>query len=161
MTAMLLGPEKRPCEGDPARCANRACTPDSPLFGGGRESRDGKFRVKACLDPVGQGKANKRSGQKAQKNIARRLGVEVGMGGGNEENWRAGLRVEVKSGAQAGPVITRYLAAKTQSDASRAFGDHRPFGFFAVHQGLELLVVDVNDLPNVLEALANTHGGIT
>lgn len=36
-------------------------------------------------------------------------------------------RVELKTGAQAGPVVTRWRLSRDQSDAAKSMGDHRPF----------------------------------
>lgn len=79
---------------------------------------------------------------------------------GHEETLGGTVRVEVKAGAQVGPIQTRYLAARVQSEASRAFGDHRPFVFLAMPDGSSsgLLVVDLGDLVDVVEALATQLG---
>lgn len=45
----------------------------------------------------------------------------------DEESWNAALRLEVKSQGTARPVVTRFLAARDQSDANKAIGDTRPF----------------------------------
>lgn len=78
----------------------------------------------------------------------------------NEESWRARVRVEVKTGAQVGPIATRYVAARNQSDAHRAIGDLRPFVFAAVPDGSdELLIIAKRDLYAVIEALVEEWGG--
>jgi hypothetical protein len=52
------------------------------------------------------------------------------------KNIGAGFfRVEVKAGLQVGPLATRFYAAKTQSDASKALGDIRPFAMIAMPEG--------------------------
>jgi len=75
---------------------------------------------------------------------------------GNEEAW-SGLpvRVEVKSGAQVGPVWTRFLAAEIQAHQSKAVGDLRPFVFVAMGRGTTdgLVVVRLSELEAVLSSL--------
>lgn len=74
---------------------------------------------------------------------------------GNEENWRGPFRAEVKSGAQAGPVATRFLAAESQSEVTRPIGDTRPFVFVAMPNGWGdegLVVVRVSKLADLIEA---------
>lgn len=46
---------------------------------------------------------------------------------GHEEHLPGSVRIEVKSGAQAGPVWTAYLKSEAQSEAARSIGDTRPF----------------------------------
>jgi len=73
---------------------------------------------------------------------------------GNEESWRARVRVETKSGKQVQPIATRYVEARNQSDAARAIGDLRPFVMAAVPDGSdELLIVARRDLPDFVAAL--------
>jgi len=54
---------------------------------------------------------------------------------GHEEFLGGTIRTEVKSGAQVGPIETRYSAAEKQSEAQRPFGDHRPFCMVAMPKG--------------------------
>ncbi len=76
---------------------------------------------------------------------------------GNEETWRLPVRVEVKSGAIAGPVWTKYAAAEAQSNASKATGDTRPF--LAIFMGTRtsdgLVVCRLSELGRVVEALVD------
>ncbi len=76
---------------------------------------------------------------------------------GNEENWRLPLRVEVKSGAQVGPIWTRYIQAETQAEANHAKGDPRPFVMVAMGQRTTdgLLVCRLSQLAAVVEGLVN------
>ena len=77
---------------------------------------------------------------------------------GNEEAWSGlPLRIEVKSGAIAGPVWTKYAAAEAQSNASKAIGDTRPFVFVAMGQRTSdgLMVCRLSELARVVEALVN------
>jgi len=45
------------------------------------------------------------------------------------------FRVEVKAGAQVGPIATRFDAARVQSESSKALGDIRPFLMVAMPDG--------------------------
>jgi hypothetical protein len=45
------------------------------------------------------------------------------------------FRVEVKAGGQVGPIATRFDAARSQSEASKALGDVRPFAMIAMPDG--------------------------
>jgi hypothetical protein len=53
-----------------------------------------------------------------QRKAAKALGIpKVGpMRSGQEEHWGGAVRVEVKSGAQCGPIITRFRNAEAQSE---------------------------------------------
>ena len=58
-------------------------------------------------------------------------------------------RCEVKTGKQVGPILTRYMDAWRQSNASRAIGDVRPFVFIAdpgTKGDPTLAVIDLDDL---------------
>jgi hypothetical protein len=87
-----------------------------------------------------RGRINRQKGKRKQA-AARRVfediyGVQASWQGkkGNEETWDhiTACRLEVKAGAQVGPLATRYLAAEKQSEAARAYGDVRPFVFVAM-----------------------------
>jgi hypothetical protein len=45
------------------------------------------------------------------------------------------FRVEVKAGAQVGPIATRFKSAQAQSSASKSLGDIRPFLMIAMPDG--------------------------
>ena len=74
---------------------------------------------------------------------------------GNEEAWSGlPLRVEVKSGAQVGPIWTRFEKAEAQSEQSRAVGDIRPFLMVAAPtRGPLLGIVRMDELARILEAV--------
>ena len=97
-------------------------------------------RAKPCRADLGA--RSRRSGLKkqreARKTIERSTGTQAGRYSsqtGAEENWRLSIRVEAKSGAQVKPIVTRYLAARAQSDMAHARGDPRPFAFVAIPDG--------------------------
>jgi hypothetical protein len=53
----------------------------------------------------------------------------------HEEHWGGFFRVEVKAGAQVGPIATRFNQARLQSEASKSLGDIRPFAMIAMPDG--------------------------
>ena len=150
----LPGPLKGECEGNKEKCSLGVC----PLFGTlNTVSRDGGRRVRGCGDPVARGKRNKRKGQRKQAKAATMIGVpRSAMSPGHEEFYGGTVRIEVKAGAQAGPVHTKYLAVRAQSEAARPFGDHRPFvGMFMPDGvGYGLVVFRSDELEAVVAALA-------
>lgn len=119
-------------------------------------------RAKPCVRC--RGARSRRSGltkqRQARKALERVTGVQAARFAaltGNEESWRLPIRVEVKSGAYAGPVWTKYAASEAQSDASKSVGDTRPF--VAVFMGTRttdgLFVCRLSQLGRVTEALVN------
>jgi hypothetical protein len=77
---------------------------------------------------------------------------------GNEESWTGlPLRVEVKSGAQCGPIWTKYAAAEAQSEAARPIGDPKPFVMVAMGTRTSdgLVLVRLSQLGRLVEALVN------
>lgn len=85
--------------------------------------------VRGCKCPRCLAGRNSKKGKALHRQVARQLGAATpGRGSSShEESWVHAWRVEVKTGAQAGPVTTRWRASRDQSEASRAFGDSRPF----------------------------------
>jgi hypothetical protein len=125
---------KGDCEGDQNRC-NLA---DCPKFGLlGRAGRDGKRRVRGCNDPAARGKRNRTKGDAKARRARHKLGLAATgrAGSRHEEHWTGFFRVESKAGAQVAPIAIRFYAAKRQSDASKAFGDIRPFAMIAMPDG--------------------------
>lgn len=128
-----------------------------------------KYNNAACLFkkpcPRCLGARNRRKGLKKQRSVARELkdlsGAPVGQYAsqtGNEENWRGPFRVEVKAGAQVRAIVSNYVKARAQSEASRAHGDARPFAMGAVPDGWPegefIWLIHSADLPAILEALS-------
>ena len=130
---------------------DRATTRDRRLC-----SDTGKRRSE-CDCRACTGRRSSRKGRQGQRQArtALRLNPERFKGReGNEESWRARVRVEVKSGRQVQPIATRYVAARNQSDNHRAIGDLRPFVMVAVPDGSdELVIVARRDLPDFIQAL--------
>ena len=92
-----------------------------------------KVPCRSCL-----GRRNRRKGRTKQRAAQKGLGIpmtRVSSANGQEENWRGFVRSEVKSGAQARPLATRFLSAEAQSDAATPIGDARPFVFLAMPDG--------------------------
>lgn len=125
---------KGECEGRKDKCTIAGC----PKFGTlGREGRDGKRRVKGCGDPVARGRRNRTKGDSKARRARKKLGLAATGNAGtrHEEHWGGMFRVEVKAGSQVGPIATRFDAARSQSEASKALGDVRPFAMIAMPDG--------------------------
>lgn len=144
---------KADCEGNRDKCTVADC----PLFGTlRRASRDGQRRVRGCGDPVARGGRNRRLGLTKQAKAARAVGIpRSSISPGHEEYLPGRLRVEVKAGAQVGPIWTRYRAARAQSEAQRPIGDHRPFAMLAMPTGTSsgLLICDLDHIVEVAAAV--------
>lgn len=94
---------------------------------------------RACACASCRGRRNRRKGRDKQAAFRRLIGIpptRYASQMGHEENWRGEVRVEVKAGAQVGPIATRFLAAEAQSEAARAIGDNRPFAMGAMPDGM-------------------------
>jgi hypothetical protein len=118
---------KGECQGNSERCTlKERC----PLYGTlGRESRDGKRRIKGCGDPVARGKRNRRAGLAKQRTARKRLGVAPShkFGDANEENWQDEVFAnEVKAGKQIQPAVTAWERIENQVRSNEAdFGSRR------------------------------------
>lgn len=131
---MLEQNRKGECEGRKDKCTIAGC----PKYGTlGREGRDGKRRVKGCGDPVARGRRNRTKGDSKARRARKKLGLAATGNAGtrHEEHWGGMFRVEVKAGSQVGPIATRFDAARSQSEASKALGDVRPFAMIAMPDG--------------------------
>lgn len=112
-----------------------------------------------------RGARSRRSGMKKQREARKALEALTGAEAakfvgqlGNEEAWHGlPLRVEVKSGAQTGPVWTKYAAAEAQSEATRPIGDNAPFVYVAMGQRTSdgLVVFRLSQFARVVEAVLN------
>lgn len=125
---------KGECEGNRDKCNTEGC----PKYGTlGRPARDGNRRIKGCGDPVARGKRNRTKGDSKARRARKKLGLAATGNAGtrHEEHWGGLFRVEVKAGAQVGPIFTRFLAARAQSEASKSLGDIRPFAMIAMPDG--------------------------
>ena len=107
-----------------------------------------------------RGRINRQSGKRKQAGALRVLEavyeVQAKWAGsrGNEETWHhLPVRAEIKSGAQVGPIATRYLAAEKQSEQARATGDTRPFVFVAMPAGMTdgLLIVRLSKFEELMQ----------
>lgn len=112
-----------------------------------------------------RGARSRRSGMRKQREARKALEALTGAEAakfvgqlGNEESWHGlPLRVEVKSGAQTGPVWTKYAAAEAQSEATRPVGDNAPFVYVAMGQRTSdgLVVFRLSQFARVVEAVLN------
>lgn len=127
-----------------------------------REWSDGTRCVKrGCPCRRCLGARNKRKGARAQAKAVTALGIPRSpLRPGHEELLPGLVRVEIKAGAQAGPVWTRYRLAEAQSEQARPFGDHRPFVAMFEPQGTSdgLVVIRRSKLVEVVAALAEQLG---
>jgi len=111
-----------------------------------------------CVCNSCRGKNNRRKGDRKAATARKQLGA-MGANSRHEEHWGGGLRIEAKAGAQVGPILTRYLAARNQSEASRAIGDNRPFVMAAMpDKGPGLLVIEMDELEQIVAALLENWG---
>ena len=142
---------KGECQGNQDKCNAPGC----PLFGTlGRPDRRGVRRIRGCSDPAARGRRNRTKGDSK----ARRARKKLGLGGyltRHEENWGGAFRVEIKAGAQVGPIATRFQAAKAQSDAAKALGDIRPFVMVAMPDGTSkgIVLMDLDDFSEIVSLL--------
>lgn len=145
---------KAECEGNQDKCNAEGC----PIFGTlGNPGKDGKRRVKGCGDPVARGKRNRAKGDAKARAARKKLGIP-GANSRHEETWGGRFRVEMKAGAQVGPIATRFLQAWAQSEAARAHGDIRPFAMVAMPDGstdgiVLMKLSEFAELINYLEGL--------
>jgi hypothetical protein len=107
-----------------------------------------------------RGKINRTKGDRKAAVARKQLGA-MGANSRHEEHWGGALRIEAKAGAQVGPILTRYLAAKNQSEAARAIGDNRPFVMAAMpDKGPGLLVIELDELAQIVAALLENWGEV-
>jgi len=147
---------KGECQGNHERCNLDGC----PLFGTlGRPDRHGIRRVRGCSDPAARGRRNRTKGDSK----ARRARKKLGLGGHltrHEENWGGAFRTEIKAGAQVGPIATRFVQAKSQSDAAKALGDVRPFVMVAMPDGTSkgIILMDLDEFSELVALLTDYAG---
>jgi hypothetical protein len=138
------------------------CAPRCGRFGTlGRPDRLGARHVRGCDCWVCLGRHSKRNGGRKQAKAVTTLGIpRSSLRPGHEELLGGTVRVEVKSGAQVSPVLTRYLAAESQSESQRPIGDHRPFAFLAMPEDTSdgLVVVRLSAVHEFAAALVEMAG---
>lgn len=117
---------------------------------------------RGCDCPRCRGRRSKEKGSRRQTAARKALRVPntSSMAPGHEEHFAGAVRVEVKAGKQVGPVLTRFLRAEVQSEASRPIGDHRPFVAVFMPEGTRdgLVVFRTSALPEVVAALHDQLG---
>jgi hypothetical protein len=149
-----LDERKGECEGNRDKCNTEGC----PKYGTlGRPARDGNRRIKGCGDPVARGKRNRTKGDSKARRARKKLGLAATGNAGtrHEEHWGGLFRVEVKAGAQVGPIFTRFLAARAQSEASKSLGDIRPFAMIAMPDGSSdgIVLMSLDEFAELLSLL--------
>lgn len=111
-----------------------------------------------CKGPRCRGRRNRRKGKQKQRKAIKLLNLKPPKWKGraaHEETLTNAVRIEVKSGAKAGPIDTFYRNVREQSDAAKAIGDTRPFMGVAMPDGMSggYAVIRLSDLAEVVEAL--------
>lgn len=129
---------------------------DCNRFGLVRYRRGERICNKECVGQCCINGRNKKVGTKRQREAAKAIGQRVyGLGAGNEENWTACWRTEVKADRQAQSVEVFFRRTYLQSDEGRAFGDIRPFVPIANVNGRLFAVIPLDEMDNAVEAWVN------
>jgi hypothetical protein len=110
--------------------------------------------IRDCLCRQCMGKRNRSKGDSKARVARKALGL-TGANTRHEEHWGGGLRVEVKAGAQVGPIWTRFRDARNQSEVQRPIGDNRPFAMVAMPDGQKsgLIIISLDDLAAFVAAI--------
>jgi hypothetical protein len=144
-------------------CTDERCPREgTPLT---RTYKDGTTHIRRCPCRQCLGRKSKRTGGLAQRTAAKRLGLTTSsIKTGHEESYIGGLRIEVKSGRQIGPLVTAFEKGEAQSEAQRPLGDNRPFVYAAVPEPNGKTVIyafrtrDQDELRTVIAAFAEQLG---
>jgi hypothetical protein len=145
---LLPGPAKGSCE-----CGREGCE----LYGTLKKpDRNGKRHVRGCECPVCRGRNNRSKGDSKARRARKALNIP-GANSRHEEVWGGNIRVEIKAGAQVGPIATRFDTARAQSEAARAIGDHRPFVMVAMPDDTRdgIVLCRLSDIAEVAYAIAS------
>jgi hypothetical protein len=123
-------------------------------------TKKAQCKCRPCINTRNQrsGKTKQRQARKALEVVTGKQTARYSSLTSNEESWGQPVRVEVKSGAQADPVATRFLASEKQSGQSKRIGDPRPFiaVFMPQQWGSDGIVCcRLSELGKVVEALVN------
>lgn len=117
----------------------------------GKPRKTGQGHAIACKCKACQAGRNSKSGKKYHRVVGKMLNcIPKGYGASShEESWtNSRWRVEVKTGKQTLKTVTDYENARSQSRASRAFGDTRTF-IYAIHPAVKnrpaLVVLEIDD----------------
>lgn len=105
------------------------CVCGCGLFGTPRVRPEGHIR--GCNCPRCRGKRNRAKGDAKARKARKALGIP-GVMSRHEEHFGGRVRVEMKAGAQVGPIQTRFELARLQSEAVRPLGDNRRFMMIAM-----------------------------
>lgn len=159
MSAVEVSPNFRSNVG-PCGCGRDDCDAYGTLRT--RQWSDGSRCVRrGCPCNRCKGARNKRIGQRGQAKAATAIGIARSpLRPGHEELYGGLVRVEIKAGAQAGPVWTRFAAAEAQSESQRPTGDTRVFVAMFEPKGTSdgLVVFRRSQLNEVVAALAEQLG---
>jgi len=119
-----------------------------------------KCKCRTCIN-----RRNQAKGKRKQNLAKKKLGIEANKFYGadaHEENWRTGLRVEVKAGKQVNPLATVFYKSKAQSDAShKAIGTgSKPFIQVSMPDNSTKGIVsfEIDDVENVAVEILKNFG---
>lgn len=125
--------------------------------------KSGHVRGCACRRCIGG--RNRRQGVSRQRRFTKTAGIVQAKHRsqmGNEESFNDPWRWEIKSGKQVDPILTRFLLARDQSEASRAIGDNRPFAMGVEpteQRNPSLVIVTAEDWRRHIVPLIEEYGG--
>lgn len=127
-----------------------------------KAGNDGCTRTAPCRSCLGR--RNRRKGKVTERQVRKSLGLTAATlahAAVGEEALTGPVRVEVKSGAQAKPVWTRYALSEAQSESGKAIGDTRPFLAVFKPEGTSdgLYVGRLSKVRDVAAALCPNCGG--
>ncbi len=112
--------------------AKADCVCGCGLFGTPLKRPEGHIR--GCKCPRCMGKRNRAKGDAKARKARKALGIP-GVMSRHEEHFGGRVRVEMKAGAQVGPIQTRFELARLQSEQARPIGDNRRFMMVAMPDG--------------------------
>lgn len=123
------------------------CVCGCGLFGTPKKRPEGHIR--GCDCPRCRGKRNRAKGDTKARAARKKLGIP-GVMSRHEEHWSGRCRVEMKAGAQVGPIATRFELARAQSELARPHGDNRPFLMVAMPDGTKdgIVLMRLSDFVN-------------
>jgi len=128
------------------------------LFGVARYGR--LKHCRGCTCRSCSGRRVRSLGHKSQGKAAHKLGLVPSgrKARSNEEDEAGALRYENKTGRVARPVITAFRNVRAQSEATRPFGDVRPFLATFDADGLHVGVFDLDHQVELALAILRNHG---
>ncbi len=119
-----------------------------------------KCKCRTCIN-----RRNRAKGKRKQNIVRKKMKIPNSRFHGadaHEENWKSGVRVEVKAGKQVEQVEKAFTRAKLQSDTNhKAIGSlSKPFVYVAMPDGTEngIVCFQLNDIENVCYEILKGFG---